>query len=82
MLKQYNVARSDKSLNEITILMYYSGITLFKETQGIAKINLCFIFSSVEMPTMIFDIRQKVLVNIKILFQLLYLLLFFLNSFF
>ena len=57
--------------------MYYSGVTLFKETQGIAKINLCFILSSVEMPTMIFDIGQKVLVNIKILFQLLYLLLFF-----
>ena len=50
--------------------MYYSGITLFKETNDFAKINLCFVFSCVEMSTVISDIKLTVLVNIKILFQL------------
>ena len=50
--------------------MYYTGITLFKETHDIAKISLCFVFSCVEMPTLISDIRHAVLVNIKISFQL------------
>ena len=81
-MKQYNVARSDKSLKEITILMYYSGVTLFKETQGIAKINLCFILSSVEMPTMIFDIGQKVLVRKYFVSIVIFITFSFLNSFF
>ena len=50
--------------------MYYSGITLLKETHDIAKISLCFVFSCVEMPTVISDIKLTVLVNIKISFQL------------
>ena len=41
--------------------MYYSGITLFKETHDISKIILCFVFSCVEMPTVICDIRLTVL---------------------
>ena len=54
----------------MTLLMYYSGITLFKETHDFAKINLCFVFSCVEMSTVISDIRLTVPVNIKISFQL------------
>ena len=50
--------------------MYFSRITLFKETLEISKISLCFVFSCVEMPTVISDIRLTVLVNIKISFQL------------
>ena len=42
-----------------------------KETHDFAKINLCFVFSCVEMPTGISDKRLAVLVNIKISFQLL-----------
>ena len=54
----------------MTLLMYYSGITLFKETHDFAKINLCFVFSCIEMSTVISDIRLTVPVNIKISFQL------------
>ena len=43
--------------------MYYSGITLFKETHDFAKINLCFAFSCVQMPTVISVIRLTVLVK-------------------
>ena len=43
--------------------MYYSGITLFKETHDFAKINLCFVFSCVQMPTVISVIRLTVLVK-------------------
>ena len=50
--------------------MYYSGITSFKETHHFAKTNLCFVFSFVEMPKVITDIRLTVLVQIKIEFQL------------
>ena len=50
--------------------MYYSKITFFKETHDITNISSCFIFSCVEMPTVISDIRLTVLVNIKKLFQL------------
>ena len=48
--------------------MYYSGINLFKETHDLAKISACFVFSCVEMPTVISGVRLTVLVNIKILF--------------
>ena len=36
--------------------MYYSGITLFKETHDIAKIRFYFVFICVEKPTVISDI--------------------------
>ena len=45
--------------------MSYSGITSFKEPHDLAKTNLCFAFSCVDMPTVISDIRLTVLVNIK-----------------
>ena len=50
--------------------MYYSGITFFKEMHDITNISSCFVFSCVEMSTVISDIRLTVLVNIKILFLL------------
>ena len=42
------------------------------------KLSLCFVFSFAEMPTVISDIRLTVLVNIKISFHSIYLMLFFL----
>ena len=52
--------------------MYYSGITLFEERHDFAKISSCFVFSCIEMPRVISDIRLTVLVNIKTSFQLIY----------
>ena len=60
--------------------MYYGGITLFKETHDFAKISLYFVFSCVEMPTVISDIGFTVLVNIKISFQLFNIEYFFSNT--
>ena len=51
--------------NEITILMYYSGITLFEERHDFVKISSCFVFSCIEMPRVISDIRLTGLVNIN-----------------
>ena len=63
--------------------MYYSGITVFKETHNIAKISLCFVFSCVKMPTVTSDVRLPVLVNIKNFVSIVqYLMLFSLNTFF
>ena len=63
--------------------MYYSGITVFKETHNIAKISLRFVFSCVEMPTVTSDVRLPVLVNIKNFVSIVqYLMLFSLNTFF
>ena len=61
--------------------MYYSGITFFKKMHDITNISSCFLFSCVEMPTVISDIILTVLVNIKILF-LLFNILYFFNTFF
>ena len=62
--------------------MYYSGITLFKETNDIAKTSLCFVFSCVEMLTVISDIRLTVLVNMKFRFNRSIFNTFFINTFF
>ena len=43
--------------------MYYSGITLFKETHDFAKINFCFVSSCIQMPIVISVIRLTVLVK-------------------
>ena len=61
--------------------MYYSRITVFKETHNIAKISLCFVFSCVKMPTVTSDVRLPVLVNIKNFVSIVqYLMLFSLNT--
>ena len=63
--------------------MYYSRITVLKETHNIAKISLCFVFSCVKMPTVTSDVRLPVLVNIKNFVSIVqYLMLFSLNTFF
>ena len=52
-------------MKSLTFELIYS-----KKHMILQKENLCFVFSCVEKPTVISDIKLTVLVNIKILFEL------------